>query len=54
MKFLSEFATHPWKSQYQVVEDVEKDMKGDDQAWNSLSSKNFVAPLIWFLKDVRE
>lgn len=41
-------------SQYQVVEDVEKDMKGDDQAWNSLSSKNFVAPLIWFLKDARE
>ena len=54
LKFLSELATRPWKSQHQVVEDIEKDMKGDDQAWHSLSSKNFVAPLIWFLKDACE
>lgn len=54
LKFLSELATHPWESQYQVVEDVEKDLKGDDQAWHSLSSKNFVEPLIRFLKDACE
>ena len=54
MKFLSELATHPWKSQYQVVEDVEKNLKGDDQSWHSLSSKNFVEPLIRFLKDACE
>lgn len=53
-KFLSELATHPWKSQCQVVEDVEKDLKGDNQAWHSLSPKNFVEPLIRFLKDACE
>ncbi|CBI18145.3 unnamed protein product, partial [Vitis vinifera] len=31
--------------------DAEKDLKGDDQLWHSLSSKNFIEPLIRFLKD---
>ena len=35
----------------QVIEDAEKDLKGDDQLWHSLSSKNFIEPLIRFLKD---
>ena len=34
-----------------VSEDSEKDLKGDDQVWHSLSSKNFIEPLIRFLKD---
>ena len=34
-----------------VSEDSEKDLKGDDQVWHSLSSKNLIKPLIRFLKD---
>lgn len=53
-KFLSELATHPWKSQCELVQDVEKNLKGNDLAWHSLSLKNFAEPLIRFLKDACE
>ena len=34
-----------------MSEDARKDLKSDDQVWHSLSSKNFIKPLVRFLKN---
>ncbi|GMI86402.1 hypothetical protein like AT4G36550 [Hibiscus trionum] len=38
-----------WESQYEIVEDMKKHLKHDDLACMSISSKNFIEPLIKFL-----
>ncbi|KAK8481300.1 hypothetical protein V6N13_044056 [Hibiscus sabdariffa] len=38
-----------WESQYEIVEDMTNHLKSDDLACMSMSSKNFIEPLIKFL-----
>ncbi|KAF5464026.1 hypothetical protein F2P56_014140 [Juglans regia] len=51
MKYLSKLAELQWQSQCKVVEDVKNHLNESDQACHSMSSDNFVRPLVRFLKD---
>ncbi|KAL5821359.1 hypothetical protein ACOSQ3_023241 [Xanthoceras sorbifolium] len=48
---LSRLSELDWECQCRVVEDAESHLKHDNQACHSLSSRNFVEPLIRFLRD---
>ncbi|KAH0971229.1 hypothetical protein GBA52_023385 [Prunus armeniaca] len=53
-EFLSKLGELPWESQCKVVKDVESHLKCNPQASYSLSCKNFVEPLIKFLRDAHD
>ncbi|PQQ09917.1 U-box domain-containing protein 5 [Prunus yedoensis var. nudiflora] len=53
-EFLSKLGELPWESQCKVVEDVKSHLKCNRQASYSMSSKNFVEPLIKFLRDAHD
>ncbi|KAK4840478.1 hypothetical protein QYF36_009784 [Acer negundo] len=48
---LSRLSELDWECQCRVVEDAESHLKHDNQACHSLLSRNFVEPLIRFLRD---
>lgn len=54
LEFLSKLGKLPWESRCQVVNDVKNKLKYNDQDCISLSSENFVEPLIIFLKEARD
>ncbi|KAK9902917.1 hypothetical protein M0R45_001430 [Rubus argutus] len=54
LEFPSNISELKWDSQCQVVEDVTNYLKCHDQASYSMSSKNFVEPLIKFLRDAHD
>ncbi|XP_040370184.1 U-box domain-containing protein 5 isoform X3 [Rosa chinensis] len=51
LEFLSNISELKWDSQRKAVEDVKNDLKRNPQASYAMSSKNFVEPLIKFLRD---
>lgn len=53
LEFLSKLGERDWELQSKVVGDLKKHLKYNDQACHSLSSENFIEPLITFLKDAR-
>lgn len=50
LEYLSKLGALPWDSQCKAVEDVKNHLKYGDQTCHSMSSENFVEPLINFLK----
>lgn len=50
-EFLFGLAELHWESQCKVVEDVQSHLQYNDQICHSLSSENFVDPLVRFLRD---
>lgn len=54
LKFLSGLAELPWESQCRMVEDVKSWLQCNDQLFHSLSSENFVEPLLRFLRDAHD
>ncbi|XP_016651848.1 PREDICTED: U-box domain-containing protein 5-like isoform X1 [Prunus mume] len=54
LEFLSKLGELPWESQCKVVKDVKSHLKCNPQASYSMSSKNFVNPLIKFLRDAHD
>ncbi|KAA8531890.1 hypothetical protein F0562_006393 [Nyssa sinensis] len=54
VELLSKLDALPWDSQCKVVEGFKIHLKHDGQACYSLSSENFVEPVIRFLKDARD
>ncbi|CAN6680349.1 unnamed protein product [Malus baccata var. baccata] len=53
-QFLSELGEVQWESQCKAVEDVKNHLKCNPQASYAMSSKNFVEPLIKFLRDAHD
>lgn len=53
-EYLSKLGTLPWDSQCKAVEEVKNHLKYSDQTCHSMSSENFVEPLINFLKDAHD
>ncbi|KAK9284956.1 hypothetical protein L1049_024138 [Liquidambar formosana] len=49
-EYLSKLAALPWASQCKMVEDVKTHLNYNDESCHSMSSENFVEPLIRFLK----
>lgn len=53
-EFLSKLGELHWELQCKVVGDLNNHLKLNDQACHSLSTKNFIEPLITFLTDARD
>lgn len=53
LEFLSKLGELSWEPRCKVVEDVKSHLNCDDKACYSLSSENFVEPLITFIRDAR-
>ncbi|KAM3757366.1 hypothetical protein ACB098_02G182300 [Castanea mollissima] len=51
LKSLSNLAELEWESQCEVVEEVKRHLNYSEEDYHSLSSENFVEPLVRFLKD---
>ncbi|KAE8655083.1 hypothetical protein F3Y22_tig00117034pilonHSYRG00698 [Hibiscus syriacus] len=49
LESLSSLAELDWESQYKIVEDLKNHLESDDLACFSMSSENFIEPLIKFL-----
>ncbi|KAK8710401.1 hypothetical protein V6N13_145725 [Hibiscus sabdariffa] len=49
LESLSSLAEHDWESQYKMVEDMKNHLESDNLACFSMSSENFIKPLIKFL-----